>query len=418
MAFMAKMTHVFVHSARFTPILYRLVMSSRPHLVLTLLLGALTAFAPMSIDMYLPSFPTLQREFAGNPGLVQATLSLFFIGLAIGQAVYGPLADRFGRKPPLYAGLALYVAGSVIAAFAPSLETLVAARFIQGIGGCAGMVIARAIVRDLFDERDSARMLTMLMLVMGLAPILAPIVGGQLLVFFGWRSVFWVLTGFGALCLLFSVTSLRESLPPERRLPGGIGAAIVNYRQLLRDKRFMTQVMTGAFTMAGMFAYISGSPFVFIELNGVPAERFGFLFGLNALGLIAASQINHRLLACHSGRSILAAATLGFAIAALLVAANVVTGIGGFVGLLVPLFFSVASLGFIAPNTTAAAMALHGRIAGAASALLGILQFGVGALSVGLVGLFADGSARPMGLVIAACGIGAFLLQRLSRRAA
>lgn len=402
----------------FSPTLHRLAMSSRPHLVLTLLLGALTAFAPMSIDMYLPSFPTLQREFAGNPGLVQATLSLFFIGLAIGQAIYGPLADRFGRKPPLYAGLALYVVGSVIAAFAPSLETLVAARFIQGIGGCAGMVIARAIVRDLFDERDSARMLTMLMLVMGLAPILAPIVGGQLLVFFGWRSVFWVLTAFGALCLLFSVTSLRESLPPAQRLPGGIGAALANYRQLLRDRRYMTQVMTGAFTMAGMFAYISGSPFVFIELNGVPAERFGFLFGLNALGLIAASQINHRLLARHSGRSILAAATLGFAIATLLVAANVMTGIGGFIGLLVPLFFSVASLGFIAPNTTAAAMALHGRIAGAASALLGILQFGVGALSVGLVGLFADGSARPMGLVIAACGIGASLLQRLSRRAA
>lgn len=391
-------------------------MASRQYLILAVLLGALTAFAPMSIDMYLPSFPTLQREFAGKPGLVQATLSLFFVGLAIGQGIYGPISDRFGRKLPLYIGIALYIAGSMMAVLTPSLEGLVIARFVQGIGGCAGMVIARAIVRDLFDERDSARMLTTLMLVMGMAPILAPVIGGQLLTAFGWQSIFWVLTGFGVCCLILTAVALRESLPSEKRQPGGVMVALRNYGFLARDLRFLAYVLTGTSVMAGMFAYIAGSPFVFIELHGVPAERYGFLFALNAVGLIAASQINHRLLARYSGRAILRASTMGFAAAAVLVGINALTGIGGFVGLLVPLFFSVASLGFIAPNTTAAAMAMHGRIAGAASAFLGIVQFGVGAVVAALVGVLADGSARPMGLIIAACGLSALALQEIYLR--
>ena len=300
----------------------------------------------------------------------------------------------------------------------PSLEGLVAARFLQGIGGCAGMVIARAIVRDLFDERDSARMLTTLLLVMGLAPILAPIIGGQLLTAFGWQSIFWVLTGFGVFCLALTGLVLRESLPPERRQPGGVMVALRNYWFLARDARFLAYVLTGTSVMAGIFAYIAGSPFVFIELHGVPAEHYGYLFGLNAVGLIGASQINHRLLSRYSGRVILRAATIGYAAATVLVGLNALTGIGGFIGLLVPLFFSVASLGFIAPNTTAAAMSLHGRIAGAASAFLGIMQFSFGAVVAALIGLLADGSAQPMGLTIAACGIATFALQHFCLRRA
>jgi len=391
-------------------------MTSRQYKILAIVLGTLTAFAPMSIDMYLPSFPTLQRHFAGHPGLVQATLSMFFVGLAIGQGIYGPISDRFGRKLPLYVGIALYIAGSVMAALTPSLEGLVVARFVQGIGGCAGMVIARAIVRDLFDERDSARMLTTLMLVMGLAPILAPIIGGQLLTAFGWQSIFWVLTGFGLICFALTALVLRESLPPKARVPGGVKVALANYWFLMRDRQFLGYVLTGASVMAGMFAYIAGSPFVFIELHGVPAEHYGFIFGLNAIGLVAASQINHRLLARYSGRVILRGATIGYAGATLFVGLNALTGIGGFIGLLVPLFFSVASLGFIAPNTAAAAMSLHGRIAGAASAFLGILQFGIGAVVAALVGVMADGSARPMGLTIAACGVMAFALRHYCLR--
>ena len=393
-------------------------MTSRQYKTLAILLGALTAFAPMSIDMYLPSFPTLQHEFAGEPGLVQATLSVFFAGLAIGQGVYGPISDRFGCKAPLYVGIALYIVGSIAAALTPSLEGLVAARFLQGIGGCAGMFIARAIVRDLFDERDSARMLSPLLLVMGLAPILAPIICGQLLPAFGWQSIFWVLTGFGVFCLALTGLVLRESLPPERCQPGGVMVALRNYWFLARDAHFLAYVLTGTSVMAGMFAYIAGSPFVFIELYGVPAEHYSYLFGLNAVGLIGASQINHRLLSRYSGRAILRTATMGYAGATLLVGLNALTGIGGFIGLLVPLFFSVASLGFIAPNTTAAAMSLHGRIAGAASAFLGIMQFSFGAVVAALIGLLADGSAQPMGLTIAACGIAAFALQHFCLRRA
>jgi DHA1 family bicyclomycin/chloramphenicol resistance-like MFS transporter len=393
-------------------------MASRQYLILAVLLGAFTAFAPVSIDMYLPSFPTLQRDFAGDPGLVQATLSMFFVGLAIGQGIYGPISDRFGRKLPLYIGIALYIVSSIMAALTPSLEGLVAARFVQGIGGCAGIVIARAIVRDLFDERDSARMYATLMLVMGLAPILAPIVGGQLLIAFGWQSIFWVLTGFGVFCLVLTALALRESLPPEKRQPGGVAAALRNYWFLMRDLRFLAYVLSGTSVMSALFAYLAGSPFVFIELHGVPAERYGFLFGINAVGLIAASQINHRLLLRYSGRAVLRASTIGFAVAAVLVGVNALTGIGGFVGLLVPLFFSVASLGFIAPNTAAAAMSMHGRIAGAASAVLGILQYGIGAIAAALVGVFADGSARPMGLIIAACGLFALALQQICWRPA
>lgn len=393
-------------------------MTSRQYFILTVLLGAFTAFGPVSIDMYLPSFPTLQRDFAGDPGLVQATLSMFFVGLAIGQGIYGPISDRFGRKLPLYIGIALYIVSSIMAALTPSLEGLVAARFVQGIGGCAGIVIARAIVRDLFDERDSARMYAMLMLVMGLAPILAPIIGGQLLIAFGWQSIFWVLTGFGVFCLVLTAFALRESLPPEKRQPGGVAVAMRNYWFLMRDLRFLAYVLTGTSVMSALFAYLAGSPFIFIELHGVPAERYGFLFGINAVGLIAASQINHRLLLRYSGHAVLRASTIGFAIAAVLVGVNAVTGIGGFIGLLVPLFFSVASLGFMAPNTAAAAMSMHGRIAGAASAVLGILQYGIGALAAALVGVFADGSARPMGLVIAACGLAALALQLVCLRPA
>ncbi|HEY4136532.1 MAG TPA: Bcr/CflA family drug resistance efflux transporter, partial [Alphaproteobacteria bacterium] len=210
--------------------------------------------------------------------------------------------------------------------------------------------------------------------------------------------------------------TLRESLPAERRVPGGVKVALCNYWFLLRDVRFIGFVMTGGCVMGSLFSYISGSPFVFIELHGVPPERYGLLFGLNAVGLIGASQLNHHLLKRYSSRAILRGSVVGFSIAAILVGVNAVTGIGGFVGFLVPLFVSVSALGFVSPNTTAAAMAMHGRIAGAASAFLGIAQFALGAVAASLVGLLADGTARPMGLMIAGCGLLALPMQHFSLR--
>ena len=378
---------------------------------LALILGALIAFAPMSIDMYLPAFPALQQDFATTAGNVQMTLSLFLLGLAVGQLLYGPLADRYGRKPPLYAGLAVYVLASGGAALAGGIDSLILLRLAQALGGCAGMVISRAMVRDLFDERGSARIYARLMLVMGLAPILAPLVGGQILLVADWRTIFWVLAGFGLLCLLAVIFFLPESLPAEKRRRDGLGQVFRTYGGLMANGHYFAFAMTGGCVQAAMFAYITGSPFVFIELYGVPPEQYGLLFGLNAIGLIAAAQLNHRLLARYEGRTILNAVLPLSALAGVALALIAVTGIGGLTGLLIPLFFCVASQGIVGPNALAAAMAPQGKRAGSAAALIGVLQFGTGGIAGALVGLLNDGTARPMAFIICALMLAALALR-------
>jgi DHA1 family bicyclomycin/chloramphenicol resistance-like MFS transporter len=279
----------------------------------------------------------------------------------------------------------------------------------MALGACAGMVITRSVVRDLFDQRESARMYSMLVLVMGLAPILAPLVGGQLLLHWGWRVIFLVLSGFGVLCFALVYWGLRESLPPERRTRQGPGAVLRSYGGLLADGRFLGYTIASGLASAAMFAYISGSPFVFIELNGVPPEQYGLLFGLNAVGLIAASQLNRWLLTRFSGGQILVTALAVTAGTGLLLALAAATGFGGFGGLLVLLFFCIASTGLVGPNAIAGAMAPYAQRAGSASAMLGAIQFGLGAAAGALVGLFFNGTALPMAAVIALCGVGAFV---------
>ena len=377
---------------------------------LTIILGCLAAFGPLSIDMYLPSLPTLAQEFRADTAAAQLTLSIFFIGLAFGQALYGPIADRYGRKRPLLVGCALYMLASVACVLAASIETLVALRLLQALGGCAGMVISRSVVRDLFDEHESARIYSFLMLVMGIAPITAPLLGGQLLAWFGWRSIFWLLGGFGLICLLMVAFGLPESLPADRRNRAGVRQALGAYVQLLADRRFIGYALAGGFLMAGMFAYISGSPFVVIELYGVSPQQYGWIFGANALGLIIASQLNRWLLERYRGDTILFA-TLAVAAAASLVLVLVAAlGLGGLAGLLLPLFICIASVGLVGPNTMAAAMAPYGRVAGSASALLGTLQFVVGAIASIVVGALYNGTALPMAATIAACCVTALVL--------
>lgn len=383
---------------------------------LILILGALTAFAALSIDMYLPAFPALQDHFGASPGAVQATLAVFFLGLAGGQAVFGPLSDRYGRRRPLLAGIVLYVGASFFCAMAPGIEALILARFIQAIGCCAGMVIARAMVADLFEERESARVFSFLMLVMGMAPILAPLIGSQLLVVFGWPSIFWGLGLFGLACLLAAGFGLGETLPPERRSRGGLGNALRVYRHLLRERSYLAFVATGSLSSAGMFAYITGSPFVFIGLYGMSPQNFGLLFGLNAVAILAASQINVRLLRHFSGRRILRAAVVLQLVAGLTLLAAALTGFGGLFGLAVPLFFGIGSLGFIMPNSTAAAMSRVKGHGGAGSALYGVTQFTFAAMAGSLVGLLQNGSAVPMALAIAGLTSTAFLVARAATR--
>jgi MFS transporter, DHA1 family, multidrug resistance protein len=379
---------------------------------LALILGALTAVGPLAIDMYLPALPTIAREFGTDASVVQSSLAAYFIGIAIGQAFYGPLSDRLGRKPILYLGLTLFMVSSIGCARAGSVDALIAFRFLQALGGCAPIVIPRAIVRDHFDQAGSVRMLSVLMLVMGLAPILAPLVGGQLLLYFGWRAVFWLLTIYAATWLTVVATALPESLPSARRLRQPIRDVLAAYWRLACDRRFMGHGLSGALIFAGLLAYISGSPFVFIELFHVPPERYGFFFGTNALGIIAASQVNRWLVGRVDTQRILDVVLPVAMTAGVVLVLDAYTGFGGFPGILIPLFCYIACHGFVLPNTTALAMAPYGKAAGSASALLGTLQFVLGAVAGSLIGAFANGTAVPMAAVVAGCGASAFLASR------
>jgi DHA1 family bicyclomycin/chloramphenicol resistance-like MFS transporter len=382
---------------------------------LILILGAMTAFASLSIDMYLPSFPTLEKDLHTNSSLVQFSLAAFFVGMALGQAFYGPLADRFGRKRPLYAGISLYVLASLGCALSPNIETLIAMRFVQAVGGCAGIVIARAMVRDLFDREASARVFSLLTLVLGVAPILAPILGGQVLKFSGWRAIFGILVVFGIACLMAAALGLRETLPEAARSQHThpIRGALRVYGQLLVDRHFNGYAFAGGIAQAGLFAYISGSPFVFIKLYGVPEQAYGLFFGVNAVGFIGASQLNHRLLARWKSDAILSRAVMIVAGFGLLLLAMAVTGWGGMWGLLPPLFGFIASLGFSFPNAIAGGMAYQAERAGSASALLGTIQFGAATIAGSMVGALHAHSAVPMAAVMAACSVTALVLHRL-----
>jgi DHA1 family bicyclomycin/chloramphenicol resistance-like MFS transporter len=383
---------------------------------LAITLGALTAMGPLAIDMYLPALPTIAREFGAGPGLVQASLSVYFVGMALGQAIYGPLSDRFGRKPALCFGLLLFLLSSVGNALAQRIDVLIAFRFTQALGGCASLVIPRAVVRDLFDEVEGVRILSILMLVFGLAPILAPLVGGQLLVHFGWPAIFWLHAAYAACWLVVVLVALPESLPAERRRRDAFGAVVGIYGRLLRDRAYMGYVLTGAFIFAGLLSYISGSPFVFIELYGVPPEQYGLYFGANAIGIITAAQLNRSLARRVDPRRILTVAvTIAFC-AGIALLLNASTGFGGFAGILVPLFFFVAMQGFSNPNTTALAMTPHGSVAGSASALLGTVQFTLGALAGSLVGALANRTPIPLAAVVAGCAITAFVTNLRARQ--
>ncbi|MHA6492501.1 Bcr/CflA family multidrug efflux MFS transporter [Pseudomonas borbori] len=381
---------------------------------LLLILGALSAFGPLAIDFYLPSFPTLAQVFVTDIEHVQLSLAAYFVGLAIGQLLYGPLADRFGRRKPLLAGVSLFTLASLACALAPSLEWLIAARFVQALGGCAGMVVSRAVVRDLCDPITSAKVFSQLMLVMGLAPILAPLAGGILLSSFGWPSIFLCLTLFSALCLIGVALWLPETLStatPVAPLRGALG----EYRRLFGDLPFLGYALSGGFAMAGMFAYIAGSPFVFIELYGVSPEHYGWLFGSNALGFILVAQLNAWLVARHGPSYWLNRIVwfyLACALVLLLVAATKPVALWP---LLIPLFGCIACLGILLPNASACAMAGQGRHAGSASALLGSLQFAIAASAAAVVAALHDGSALPMALVIFCCGALAVLFSCFTR---
>jgi DHA1 family bicyclomycin/chloramphenicol resistance-like MFS transporter len=390
----------------------------RTRLELVVILGALTAFAPMSIDMYLPALPTLEREFGAAAGAGQLTVAAFFLGFAIGQAGFGPLSDRFGRRRPLLVGLAIFTLASAGCAAAASVQGLMALRFLQALGACAGVVTARAVIRDLFEPVEAARMFSHLVLVMGLAPILAPLAGGWILVHVDWEAIFWTLAAFGLACLAAGWLRLPETRDARAVRPLALSRALADYGRLLLDRTFMGYALAGGLNIAGMFAYIAGSPFVFIELHGVAPEDFGWLFGGNAAGYVIASQVNG-LIVRRFGPALIVTWAMGALLgwSALLVLAAA-TATGGLPGLVAPIFLLIATLGFLLPNSSALAMAPHGTIAGAASALLGTMQFAIAAFTAWAVGSIHDGTALPMAALIGLCSAAAFAVHwALVRRA-
>ncbi|HDS1736751.1 multidrug effflux MFS transporter [Pseudomonas sp. BP8] len=380
-----------------------------------LILGALSAFGPLAIDFYLPAFPAMAQAFLTDEQHVQTTLAAYFLGLSLGQLAYGPVADRFGRRIPLLFGVTLFTLASLACAYAPNLDTLIVARFVQALGGCAGMVLSRAIVSDKCDPVASAKVFSQLMLVMGLAPILAPMLGGVLVNVAGWQSIFLVLSLFSAGCLLAVSLGLPESMPADMpRQP--LAGAFRQYLRLFKDRVFIGHALTGGTAIAGMFAYIAGSPFVFIKLYGVPAEHYGWLFGTNAAGFILVAQVNARLLSKRGPAFLLSRAVWLYLASALVLLGVAALRPAQLWPLLVPLFVCIASLGCIIPNASACAMSGQGARAGSASALMGCLQFSVAAGAAGLVSLLHDGSAVPMALVISLCGGLVVSVAMLTRR--
>lgn len=382
----------------------------RTGLLVTLVLGGLTALPPLSMDMYLPALPAVTDALHAPAATVQLTLTACLGGMALGQVVVGPMSDRWGRRRPLLLGMVVYVLATALCVFAPTTELLIGFRLLQGLAGAAGIVIARAVVRDMYDGVEMARFFSTLMLISGVAPVIAPLIGGQVLRFTDWRGIFAVLTVVGVLLTLVVWKWLHETLPPEERHTGGVGDALRTMRGLLGDRTFTGYMVAGSLAFAALFAYVSASPFVVQEIYGASPQTFGLLFGINSIGLITVGQINGKVLV---GRISLDKA-LGFGLGVIVLAATALllmtSGVFGDVGL-VPvaagLFVLMSAMGLAMPNTNALALMRTKHAAGSASALLGTSSFLIGAVASPLVGIAGDATAVPMAVVQLVCAVGA-----------
>lgn len=384
---------------------------------LPLLLGFLTAVGPISTDMYLPAFPALEISLGAAPGTAQITLATWFAGLAVGQLTQGSLSDRFGRRRPLIAATLLYTLASGGCALAPDLFTLSAMRFLTGFGGSASMVIPRAVVRDLADGHEAARLMARLILVMGAAPILAPTLGGLVLTVGSWRTIFWMSTAYGGVCALLVWFLLPDTMAAQHRVRLGLAGLLARYAAVARDRVFLSYALLGGVGMFGMFAYIGGSPPVLIERFQFTPAQYGMLFGFSAAAFIAASQISPLLVPRFGAGRMLRVATSLYLAAALVMLACAVLDVGGVFGIVPPIMVVMGSMGFILPNAAVGALSSHAAQAGTASALMGTLQFVLAAFSGALVGLLADGTARPMAGLIVAAAVAGVIMDRLRPKA-
>ena len=364
-------------------------------------LGLLMAFASISTDLYLPAMPEMAVSLHASAGTVELTISGYLIGFSLGQLFWGPISDRRGRRLPIAIGLLLFIAGSAGCALATNVSMLVGLRAIQAVGACASVVLARAIVRDLYTGTHAARMMSTLMTVMAVAPLIGPSVGSLIVHVASWRAVFWTLAGVGLLTLAL-LRTLPETLPPIRRNAEPLWRALTTYASLAGHTRLLGYAGAGGFFYGATFAYIAGSPFAYIDYHHVPPQLYGLLFGAGIVGIMLVNQLNARLLSRFSGDRLMRAATLVAAVAGLVLALDAWRDWGGIAGLAVPLFLIVATTGMIVANSIAGALGLFPEIAGSVSALIGAVQYGMGILGSALVASFADGTPSSMGFVIAA----------------
>ena len=374
--------------------------------------GFLSAIAPLSIDIYLPALPMLREALGANEAQTLLTLSAFFVGFGTGQLFLGPLSDRFGRKRPLLAGLIVYGIASVACARASTMPDLILWRFVQAFGGSIVPTLVQAMVRDLYDRDQSARILSLNMLVTASAPVVAPLIGGQVLLWLDWRAIFWVLVGFGLIALLAAL-ALPETLGESRRNEAHPLAMLLGYFELLRSRRYVGYVACSTFYFCCLFAFIAGSPFVYIEYFGVPPQYYGFLFGVNMLGMIATTFINSRIVVRRGADRLLRIACWIGAAGAVILLATGLNGVGGVAGIALPLFVVLSVLTVVASNAISGALSVFPNRAGSAAALAGALQFGAGALTSAAVGWFANGTPRPMIVIICAGAIASLVANLL-----
>jgi DHA1 family bicyclomycin/chloramphenicol resistance-like MFS transporter len=387
---------------------------------LLLLLGAMSAFPPVTTDIYLPALPELTHSLRGTITEGQVTLAVYFVGLGLGQLFYGPWSDRIGRRPAMMVGAAIYLAASVGCAVATTMNEMIGWRFLQAIGACSGVVISTAVVRDRFDQRESARIFSMLLTLRGVGPIVAPLAGGVIVTWLGWRAIFWAVAVFGAtlgLAVFFGLQESRtEAVAARARSESPIGA----YTAVLQNPRIVGYMLTSGLNFSCMFAWIAAAPYLIITLYNVPALYFGWIFGANAAGFMIAAQINRRLLKSYRPDDILPRGAIGAALAAAVLLVDALTGYGGALGVLLPLFLVVASLGFVSTNAMAGGMAVDPSRAGSVSALFGASQFSVAGLTTVGAALLSRQPALAMAAVIMACALGAlvFPLRLLAQRRA
>lgn len=393
-------------------------MTPTKKLWMALLLGSFAAIGPLSLDMYLPGLPTLADDLNSSASLAQLSLTACLLGLALGQIYLGPLSDSKGRRTPLIISLSVYSVSSLLCAFAPSIETLLLLRFIQGTAGAGGIVIARAIVRDLFSGTDLTKFFSMLMLVNGAAPILAPVFGGQLLQFTSWRGVFVVICVLSVIMVAAAFWGIKETHLPEHRSVGGVSHTIRTFRSLLKNRVFMGYALSQGFVSAAMFAYISGSPFVLQNIYDVSPQTFSLIFAMNGVGIIIASQVTGRLAGKIKEEKLLQIGLCLALFGGIFLLLSIILGMG-LAGILFALFLSVSSVGIVGTTSFALAMQDQKKTAGSASALIGLLPFVLGSLMAPLVGIGGADSPLAMGVVMLGCHViamSAYLLLARGRK--